>query len=159
MGQALATTMKEKEPNLHNEELMDAQEDPHVLKAHILDRCLKKAIEIGLLDKGATPDLVTPDIIDEVQEAFDLETLNRAKEMGLLAKDASEKDLTLAIRQKMIDSYLLRDAISEGFLKEGSTTEDLKNDIREKMLNARKLKRYSPLGEEDFTVSPGETVH
>ncbi|OGY97118.1 MAG: hypothetical protein A2122_02845 [Candidatus Liptonbacteria bacterium GWB1_49_6] len=122
-------------------------------------RILRKAIEIGLLDEGATPDRVTPEIIEEVQEAFDLETLNRAKEMGLLAEDAVKEDLTLAIRQKMIDSYLLRDAISDGFLKEGSTIEDLNNDIRQKMVDAGKMKHYSPLGEvENFTI-PGESVH
>ncbi|MAF20210.1 MAG: hypothetical protein CMI55_00850 [Parcubacteria group bacterium] len=65
---------------------------------------------------------------------------------GVLGGNADVDDLTVLVRQEMINRYVLRDAIFYGFLSKKATTESLTTEIRTKMKRAGLLKRYLPDG-------------
>lgn len=69
---------------------------------------------------------VPEEVFKKVEEA----QLKRAIEMGILKPGSKAEELTIDVRQEMLDRYTLQDAIGKGLLKEGSTTKDLTMGIK-----------------------------
>ena len=71
--------------------------------------------------------------IDQAQRQVDEGFLRRGIRLGVLPSSASTHDLTISVRQKILDAETLRLARQLGLLPVNATVNDLSNTVREEL--------------------------
>lgn len=82
------------------------------------------------------------------QMRIDEELTGIAIRIGVLPNGATPDEMTDRVKERMRDTWVLKDAIYGKYLSKEATVDDLTKDVREKMCQDGRLHTYRPDGSE-----------